>query len=49
MTTEKDQARFAGDSALANLAARAATLPIRLVVDEQDQFRQLVLGAIRRV
>jgi hypothetical protein len=23
-------------------------LPVRLVVDEQDQFRELVLGAMRR-
>jgi tetraacyldisaccharide 4'-kinase len=47
MTTEKDHVRLAGDPALAKLAVRAAVLPVRLVVDEQDQFRQLVLGAIK--
>jgi len=47
MTTEKDHVRLAGDPALAKLAARATALPVRLVVDQQDQFRQLVLGAIK--
>jgi len=45
MTTEKDHVRLGGD-ALAKLAARASVLPVRLFVDEQDQFRQLVLGAV---
>jgi tetraacyldisaccharide 4'-kinase len=49
MTTEKDHVRLAGDPALAKLAARAAVLPVRLVVDEQDQFQQLVLGTIKLV
>jgi tetraacyldisaccharide 4'-kinase len=48
LTTEKDHVRLAGDPALAKLAARAAALPVRLVVDEQEQFRQLVLGAVKR-
>jgi tetraacyldisaccharide-1-P 4'-kinase len=48
ITTEKDHMRLAGDSALAKLASRAAVLPVRLAVDEQDQFRQLVLGAVKR-
>jgi tetraacyldisaccharide 4'-kinase len=47
MTTEKDHVRLTGDPALTKLAARATALPVRLVVDEQDQFRQLVLGAIK--
>ena len=47
MTTEKDHVRLAGDPVLAKLAARAAALPVRLFVDERDQFRQLVLGAIK--
>jgi tetraacyldisaccharide 4'-kinase len=47
MTTEKDHVRLAGDPVLAKLAARATALPVRLVVDEQDQFRQLVLGAVK--
>jgi tetraacyldisaccharide 4'-kinase len=48
MTTEKDHVRLSGDPALARLAARAAVLPVRLVVDEQDQFRELVMGAVKR-
>ena len=48
MTTDKDHVRFGGDAALAKLAARASVLPVRLIVDEQDQFRQLVLGAVGR-
>ena len=48
MTTEKDHVRLAGAPALAKLAARAIALPVRLVIDEQDQFRQLVLGAVKR-
>jgi tetraacyldisaccharide-1-P 4'-kinase len=48
MTTDKDHVRLAGDAALAKLAAQASVLPVRLVVDEQDQFRQLVLGAVGR-
>ncbi len=48
ITTEKDHVRLAGDPALAALAAHASTLPVRLVIDEQDQFRQLVLSAAKR-
>jgi tetraacyldisaccharide 4'-kinase len=48
MTTEKDHVRLTGDPALAKLAARATALPVRLVVDEKDQFRQLVLGVVKR-
>jgi tetraacyldisaccharide 4'-kinase len=47
MTTEKDHVRLASDPAVAKLAARATALPVRLVVEEQEQFRQLVLGAIK--
>jgi tetraacyldisaccharide-1-P 4'-kinase len=48
ITTEKDYVRLAGDPALAALKAHASILPVRLVVDEQEQFRQLVLGAAKR-
>src|SRR5580700_3685490 len=48
ITTEKDHARLAGDPALAALAAHASTLPVRLVIDEQDAFRQMVLIAAKR-
>ena len=36
ITTEKDHVRLAGDPALAALKAHASTLPVRLVIDEQD-------------
>jgi tetraacyldisaccharide 4'-kinase len=49
LTTEKDVARFAGDPHLAALAARATALPVRLVVEEQDVFREMVLSVMRRV
>jgi tetraacyldisaccharide 4'-kinase len=48
ITTEKDHVRLAGDPALAALAAHASVLPVRLVVEEQDAFRQLVLSAAKR-
>ena len=47
VTTEKDLARLSGghdgDPRLAALAEHASALPVRLVVDEQDAFRQMVL------
>jgi tetraacyldisaccharide 4'-kinase len=48
MTTEKDHVRLSGDPGLAALAARTTALPVRLVVAEQDQFRQMVLDAVKR-
>jgi tetraacyldisaccharide 4'-kinase len=48
VTTEKDLVRLSGDPQLAELAQHASALPVRLVVEEQDQFRQLVLGALKR-
>jgi tetraacyldisaccharide 4'-kinase len=48
ITTEKDHVRLAGDPVLAALAAHASILPVRLVVEEQDAFRQMVLGAAKR-
>jgi tetraacyldisaccharide 4'-kinase len=48
ITTEKDHVRLAGDPALAALATRTGILPVRLVIDEQDAFRQMVLNAVRR-
>jgi tetraacyldisaccharide 4'-kinase len=48
ITTEKDHVRLAGDPALAALAARTSILPVRLIIDEQDQFRQMVLNAAKR-
>jgi tetraacyldisaccharide 4'-kinase len=48
VTTEKDHARLAGNPGLLALAAHAHPLPVRLVVEEQEQFRQMVLGAVKR-
>ena len=48
VTTEKDLVRLSGDPQLAELAQHASALPVRLVVQELDQFRQLVLGALTR-
>jgi tetraacyldisaccharide 4'-kinase len=48
LTTEKDMVRLGGDTALAELAARATALPVRLVIEEEEQFRQLVLKAVKR-
>jgi len=48
ITTEKDEARLAGDPQLTALAARVSTLPVRLVIDEADAFGDLILAAVRR-
>ena len=48
VTTEKDHARMAGEPALALLAASTQVLPVRLVVDEADELRALVLAKIRK-
>jgi tetraacyldisaccharide 4'-kinase len=48
VTTEKDLMRLGGDPQLAALAGRASALPVRLVIEEQEQFRQLVLRAVKR-
>jgi tetraacyldisaccharide 4'-kinase len=47
LTTEKDYARFAGSPALAALAARTSTLPVRLVLEEQDEFQRMVTDAAK--
>jgi len=48
ITTEKDHARFAGDRELSALATRTAVLPVRLVIDEQEAFRDMILNAVKR-
>jgi tetraacyldisaccharide 4'-kinase len=48
ITTEKDHVRLDGDPALAPLKAHASILPVRLVIDERDAFRQMVLDAAKR-
>jgi tetraacyldisaccharide 4'-kinase len=47
VTTEKDHVRLTGNRVLTTLAARAGTLPVRLVIDEQERFRELVLSVMR--
>jgi tetraacyldisaccharide 4'-kinase len=47
VTTEKDSMRFAGDRQLDALAARTSALPVRLVIEERDQFRQMLLQAAK--
>jgi tetraacyldisaccharide 4'-kinase len=48
LTTEKDHVRLVRDPQLAELAARAAVLPVRLVIDEEEAFRQMVLKAVKQ-
>jgi tetraacyldisaccharide 4'-kinase len=48
LTTEKDLARLGDDPNLSSLAARAGALPVRLVIEQADAFRALVLNAGRR-
>src|SRR6201984_2904478 len=43
LTTEKDLARLAGGSELQQLAAHASALPVRLVIEEQDRLREMIL------
>jgi tetraacyldisaccharide 4'-kinase len=47
LTTEKDMARMAGDGDAAALAARAKPLPVRLAVEDETAFRDLILTAAR--
>jgi tetraacyldisaccharide 4'-kinase len=46
LTTEKDLVRLPGEPALRELAAHATALPVRLVIEQPDRLRELVLGAI---
>ena len=46
LTTEKDLARFTGQPELQRLATHASALPVRLVIEEQDRLRQMILNAI---
>lgn len=45
LTTEKDMARLSGDPDTAALASAAQALPVRLVVAEVNEFRDLILRA----
>jgi tetraacyldisaccharide 4'-kinase len=46
VTTEKDQARLAGEPELEALSARTNALPVRLVIEEEDGFRQMLRQAV---
>ncbi len=48
VTTEKDLVRMAGEPELETLAARTSALPVRLVIEEADLFRQMLLQAVKR-
>ncbi len=48
LTTEKDHVRLAGDPQLAALAVRAVVLPVRLAIEEEAAFRDMVLNALPR-
>ena len=48
LTTEKDLARLSGVKRLAALAARAHALPVRLVIEEAEAFRDMILKAVKR-
>jgi tetraacyldisaccharide 4'-kinase len=48
LTTEKDLARLVGEPELQKLAAHASGLPVRLVIEQQDRLREMVLSAIAK-
>lgn len=48
VTTEKDLMRLTGEPQLDALAARVSTLPVRLVVQGADKFREMILKGVKR-
>ncbi len=48
LTTEKDLARLAGEPELQRLATHSTALPVRLVVEEQDRLRDMILTAVAK-
>ena len=48
VTTEKDLARFSSEPDLSALAARTTALPVRLVIEEANGFRDMILNAVKR-
>jgi tetraacyldisaccharide 4'-kinase len=47
-TTEKDAARMQGDDALAELSARARALPVTLVLEDEADFKTLLLEKVEQ-
>jgi tetraacyldisaccharide 4'-kinase len=48
LTTEKDRARMDGDPRLAALAASVQTLPVTMIVHENDELRRLIASKLPR-
>jgi tetraacyldisaccharide 4'-kinase len=48
LTTEKDLVRLSGKRRLVALAARANPLPVQLVIEEADAFRDMILKVLSR-
>jgi tetraacyldisaccharide 4'-kinase len=48
LTTEKDHSRMQGEAHLKTLAARVRTLPAAMAVQNVDEFRRVVMSALRR-
>ena len=48
VTTEKDLMRLSGEPQLETLAARSSALPVRLVIEEEAAFRQVIVNAAKR-
>jgi tetraacyldisaccharide 4'-kinase len=48
VTTEKDLARLSGDAQVTELAARSSALPVRLKIEEADQFGELLRKVLKR-
>ncbi|MGB6619460.1 MAG: tetraacyldisaccharide 4'-kinase [Xanthobacteraceae bacterium] len=48
VTTEKDLVRMAGEPELETLSTRSSALPARLVIEEADLFREMLLKALKR-
>jgi tetraacyldisaccharide 4'-kinase len=46
VTTEKDYMRLSGEPGLERLAVRSSALPVRLVVEEEDQLRQMLFSVV---
>jgi tetraacyldisaccharide 4'-kinase len=46
VTTEKDHMRLSGEPGLERIAVRSSALPVRLVIEEEDQLRQMLLSVV---
>jgi tetraacyldisaccharide 4'-kinase len=46
LTTEKDLVRLSGNRQLATLCARTNALPVQLVIEEADAFRDMILKVL---